>query len=207
MNPIATLLRLDVEAKVLDAKKIISAQVLSSLSSLPSKEALLSALECGAYDKKFGKRRGKILTLLNEELPLEQVAAMVLNEANAELRKGFLEYVQDDLAANEYCTVIDSIPRRVSAERIEELPEAYQIDVLVQYKLTETALKKLARELNAQQGYLTAAQLTLEQRQKLTADETTNDYDDEDEGEGEGEDEGADEDEGAGKAAGSEGLK
>lgn len=152
-----------------DAKQVVAGQVMASMSSYPSREALLSALECGSYETKFGKRRGKKLTLLNDQLPLEQHHEMILREANNELRKTFLELVQDDLQEKELFRIEGDAPVAVSFESIEALPEIYQIDVLTHFKASESALKKHAKELNKSQGFLAREQLTEAQLSKLGA--------------------------------------
>ena len=187
MNPLAQLLKLSADAKVGDAKKLVSEQVLASMSSYPGREALLSALECGAYDKKLGKRRGKTLTLLDEELSLEEHHAIILREANKELRNAFHELVQDDLETKDRYRLEGERPVLVNYDTADSMPSAYQLDLAHHFKTSEAALKKHARELNQSQGFLTREQLNAAQLALLaspaaeTAEDNDQDDDDEDE--------------------------
>ena len=169
MNPISQLLKLPAEATVGDAKKLVAEQVMSSMSSYPGREALLSALECGPYDKKFGKKRGKSLTLLNEQLSLEEHHAMILQEASRELRGSYHELLQDELEARPRYRLNGDQPVLVNFETPESLPADWQLDLLKVFKTPESTLKKQARELILAQAFLTKEQLSPAQLAALAA--------------------------------------
>jgi len=159
MNPLSLLLKLPAEATVGDARKLVAEQVMGSMTSYPGREALLSALECGPYERKFGKKRGKTLTLLNEQLPLEAHHAMILEEARRELSKSLHELVQDELDARPLYQLKGDRPVSVDFETPEAMPSEWQPDMVRFFRTPEAALKKHARELVQGQNFLTHEQL------------------------------------------------
>lgn len=186
MNPLSQLLKLPAEATVGQARKLVAEQVMASMSSYPGREALLSALECGPYEKKFGKRRGKTLTLLDENLPLEAHHAMILNEAGRELRNALHELVQDELEARPRFQVEGERPQPVVFPTPEALPVEWHPELAQFFRTPESGLKKHARELIAARAWLTQDQLSPAQVAQLAepaADAEADDEGDDEEGE------------------------
>jgi hypothetical protein len=181
MNPLSQLLKLPAEATVGEARKLVADQVMSSTGSYPGREALLSALECGPYERKFGKRRGKTLTMLDEALPLEAHHAMILNEAGRELRNSLHELVQDELEARPRYRLEAERPVPVSFATPEALPVEWHPELSQFLKTSETALKKHARELIQASAWLSHDQLTPAQLGLLA--EPAEEVDEESEGE------------------------
>jgi len=173
MNPISQLLKLPAEATVGDARKLVAEQVMKSMTSQPGRESLLSALECGPYERKFGKKRGKTLTLLNEQLPLDQHHGMILQEANRELATQVHELVQDELEARPRYRVEGERAVLVTFETPESLPSGWRPDILDAFRTPESALKKQLRELIQAGNYLSHDQLSQAQVASLSQPATT----------------------------------
>jgi len=175
MNPISQLLKLPAEATVGDARKLIAEQVMKFMTSQPGREALLSALECGPYERKFGKKRGKVLTLLDEQLPLDAHHAMILQEANREFSTQIHELVQDDLEARPRYRIEGDRAVLLNFDTPEALPPEWLPDILEAFRTPESALKKQLRELIQAGKFLSHDQLNEAQIASLSEPSTTED--------------------------------